>query len=71
MLLKIILGAGIIITVIGMLTVLADAFAQRFLWGLGILLIPILYPLYCMFYWRSDRARNRLLLTVVGLMLVS
>ena len=63
---KFVLAAGLIIFLLGLLGVLQSAFNKRFAWGVGLSVLPVFYPLYAALNWSETRARNGLLISIIG-----
>ena len=64
-------AAGLMLLVGGLIMVLKSAFEKRFVWGMGLLLLPVLVPVYAKFHWLEPRARNGFLITIIGTLVVS
>jgi hypothetical protein len=58
--------AGLMLLVGGLIMVLTSAYKKRFLWGTGLLLLPVLVPVYAKFHWLEPRARNGFLIASIG-----
>jgi hypothetical protein len=55
-----------------MVMVLSSAFrSQQRAWGVGIIVLPLIYPLYAILYWAESRIRNGFLVSIVGSLLVA
>jgi hypothetical protein len=63
-----IFAAGLMLLVGGLTMVLTSAFKKRFLWGMGLLLLPVLVPVYAKFHWLEPRARNGFLIAIIGIL---
>jgi hypothetical protein len=61
-----IFAAGLMLLVGGLIMVLTSAYKKRFLWGTGLLLLPVLVPAYAKFHWLEPRARNGFLIAIIG-----
>jgi hypothetical protein len=61
-----IFAAGLMLLVGGLTMVLTSAFKKRFLWGMGLLFLPVLVPVYAKFHWLEPRARNGFLIAIIG-----
>ena len=67
---KFIFAAGLILLLGGLIMVLKSAFEKRFLWGMGLLILPVLVPVYAKFHWLEPTARNGFLITIIGTLVV-
>jgi hypothetical protein len=65
-----IFAAGLMLLVWGLTMVLTSAFKKRFLWGMGLLLLPVLVPVYAKFHWLEPRARNGFLVAIIGTLVI-
>jgi hypothetical protein len=61
---------GLLILIAGLAMVLAAAFRRRLSWGLAMILLPVIYPLYALFNWSQPRVRNGFLMSVAGALIV-
>jgi hypothetical protein len=66
-----ILLVGLVLLCAGVVMVLSAAFRFRVAWGVAILLMPLIYPLYAVLHWSESRPRNGFLLSIVGLLVAS
>lgn len=68
----IILLSGLVLLSAGMVVVLFSAFrsGQR-AWGVGMVVLPLIYPLYAILHWAESRIRNGFLVSIVGSLLVA
>jgi hypothetical protein len=66
-----ILLVGLVLLCTGVVRVLSAAFRFRVAWGVAILLMPLIYPLYAGLHWSESPPRNGFLLSIVGLLVAS
>lgn len=62
---------GLILLAMGLVMVLSSAFKHRFNWGMAILLLPVIAPVYGIYNWREHQARNGLFTVIIGLFVVA
>ncbi len=67
---QIIIILALLLLLVGMIMVLLDAFNESTFWGLLLLLVPPLIPVYCFVKWRRDSARNGFAMSLVGVVLI-
>jgi hypothetical protein len=65
---SLLLAGGLIVFLIGFVMVMSVAFRRSAILGLVILILPVIYPLYALIKWAEPRARNGLLVSLVGIM---
>lgn len=65
---SLLLAVGLIAFLIGFVMVVSVAFRRSVILGLVMLILPVIYPLYALFKWGEPRARNGLLVSLVGIM---
>ncbi len=68
---KFVLAAGLLVFLLGLIVVLLSAFRKRFSWGIGLIVLPVFYPLYAILNWSETRARNGLLISIIGFLVTS
>ncbi len=71
MLAQIVLILALLLVLVGMIMVLLDAFSENFFWGLLVLIIPLLVPVYCFIKWNHDQARNGFAMSLVGIVMAA
>ena len=69
MLAEIVLILALLLILVGMIMVLLDAFSASFFWGLLVLLVPVIGPIYCFIKWNRDQARNGFAMSLVGIVM--
>ena len=69
MLAQIVVILALLLILVGLIMVLLDAFSESIFWGLLILFIPILGPVYCFIKWNKDQARNGFAMSLVGVVM--
>ncbi len=62
---------GLILLLAGLVMVLSSAFKHRLNWGLAILFVPVIAPVYAIYNWSDHRARNGLFTVIIGLLVVA
>ena len=62
---------GLILLLAGLVMVLSSAFKHRLNWGLAILFVPVIAPVYAIYNWSEHRARNGLFTVIIGLFVVA
>ena len=70
MLAQVVLILALLLILVGMIMVLLDAFSESFFWGLLVLLVPLVGPVYCFVKWNKSQARNGFAMTLVGIVMV-
>ena len=68
---SILFGAGLIFLVFGLFLILSFAFKAKHTWAWGIVIFPVIYPVYSILQWAESRVRNGCLISVIGILLVS
>lgn len=71
MLAEIVVILALLLILVGLIMVLLDAFSESILWGLLILIVPILGPVYCFVKWNKDQARNGFALSLIGVVMAA
>ncbi len=68
---RIVLIIGLILLFVGMGMVLSEAFRSRLSWAIGIVVFPLVYPIYAILNWAEARIRNGFMVSIVGSLLVA
>lgn len=63
-----ILIGGLVLVLVGLFMGLTAAFRDRTSWGVAIVVLPILYPLYALLRWSVAQTRNGFLIFIVGIL---
>ncbi len=61
---------GLLLLIVGLTMLLGAAFRRRMAWGLAIILLPFMYPLYAVFNWSTAGVRNGFLISVAGFLIL-
>ncbi len=62
---------GLILLTVGLVMVLSSAFRHRLNWGLVILFLPVIAPVYAIYNWREHQARNGFFTVIIGLFVIA
>lgn len=63
---KFLFAVGLIVFLLGFIVILSSAFRRHFIWGISLVVLPVIYPIYASINWFEPRTRNGFLLSIIG-----
>jgi hypothetical protein len=63
---KFLFAVGLLVFLLGFLMILLSAFRRHFMWGISLVVLPVIYPIYASINWFESQTRNGLLLSIIG-----